>query len=84
MMIAVARLNLNGSERVAVGYGKLEVLAVVANRLYSSDLERVVAELNSDGFEQAVVRLKAGGVTVRSLCLSASRFLEFLRGVVPK
>ena len=44
-----------------MGHGKLEVLAADANGLHSSDLERAVAELDSDGFERAVVRPKAGG-----------------------
>jgi len=61
VMIAVARLNLNGSEQVAVGHGKLEVLAAAMNGLHSSDLERAVAELESGGFEWAVVRPKVGG-----------------------
>jgi len=57
----VAKLNLCGFEQVAVGHGKLEVLAVAANGLYSGDLEQVVVELNSDSFEQAVARLNVGG-----------------------
>jgi len=58
--MAVARLNLNGSEPVAVGHGELEVLAGAATGPHSSDLERVVAELDSDGFEQSA-QLNAGG-----------------------
>ena len=59
--MAAAKLNLYGFERVAVGHGKLEVLAAAANGLYSGDLEQAVVELNSDGFEQAVARLNMGG-----------------------
>jgi len=58
--IAVARLNLNGSKQVAVGHGKLEVLAGAVTGPHSSDLEWVVAELDSDGFEQSA-QLNAGG-----------------------
>jgi len=51
--MVAARLNLEGFEQMAVGYGKLEVLAAVTNGPHLSDLERVVAELDSGGFEQS-------------------------------
>jgi len=58
--MAAARLNLNSSEQVVVGHGKLEVLAGAVIGPHSSDLEQVVAELDSDGFEQSA-KLNAGG-----------------------
>jgi len=58
--MAAARLNLEGFEQMAVGYGKLEVLAAVANGPHLSDLEWVVVELDSGGFEQSA-QLNASG-----------------------
>jgi len=67
---AAARLNLDSFERVAVGHCKLELLAVVARGLHSSNLERAVAGLDSDSFEEVVAKLDMGGFewTAAGLC----------------